>query len=236
LWQAYVYILGKRVAKWSTYLRVGSGWAVECNSNEKPYHKVYLDAYYIDKNDVTVDEYTKCVNAGGCTATYTGVGCNYGVSGKGDNPINCVTWDQAREYCRWKGGDLPTEAQREKAARGTDGRIYPWGNEWDASKACYNQSSTCAVGSYPQGASPYGVMDMAGNVGNWCRDWYDENYYANSPLKDPQGPDSGQYRVLRGRSWLSSYTTNSRASYRCNSYPSYRLSFDGFRCLRQVSK
>jgi len=202
----------------------------ECNRDEKPYHKVYLDAYYIDKNDVTVDEYNKCVNAGACTAaSCTGDG--------GDHPRNCVDWNQANAYCKWAGKELPTEAQWEKAARGTDGRIYPWGNEWDASKACFNTGNgTCAVGSYPQGASPYGVMDMAGNVLNWCRDWYNAKYYANSPDHNPTGPGSGEYRVLRGGSWGGDITGILRVSYRNNGDPSNWGGNGGFRCIRQVSK
>lgn len=201
----------------------------QCSKNEKPYHQVYLDAYYIDKNDVTVDEYTRCVNTGGCTAAAcTGDG--------GDYPRNCVDWNQANVYCQWAGKQLPTEAQWEKAARGTDGRIYPWGNEWDASKACYNQGSTCPVGSYPQGASPYGVMDMAGNVWDWCSDWYGANYYANSPYMNPQGPDSGQYRVGRGGSWDGDYPSLLRSSVRdFDSPPAGDVNL-GFRCVRDVSR
>lgn len=148
----------------------------------------------------------------------------------------CVDWDQANTYCKWAGKQLLTEAQWEKAAKGTDGRIYPWGNEWDASKSCYNQQSTCAVGSYPQGASPYGVMDMAGNVWNWCRDWYGANYYANSPDRNPQGPGSGTLRMLRGGSWGFDYPAGLRASYRVNGSPTFRDDFGGFRCIRRVSQ
>jgi len=100
---------------------------------------------------------------------------------------------------------LPTEAQWEKAARGTDGRIWPWGNEWDANK-CNNSETgakqTTPVGNYPQGASPYGLMDIAGNVLEWCADWYDENYYASAPDRNPPGVSSGTWRVLRGGSWV----------------------------------
>ena len=208
----------------------------QCKDNEKPYHKVYLDAYYIDKNDVTVDEYTRCVNAGGCTATNTRQDCDYGVSGRGDHPINCVDWNQANTYCQWAGKQLPTEAQWEKAARGTDGRIYPWGNKWNASKACFNKSSACEVGSYPQGASPYGVMDMAGNVLDWVSDWYDANYYASSPDRNPQGPDSGPYRVGRGGAWSVTDPTVLRSSYRGDDDPSGWGIIVGFRCIRSVSQ
>ncbi len=230
------------------YIPAGWFW-MGCNPNnnkcpafETPYHKVYLDAYYIDRNDVTVNEYTKCVNADKCTVPCTGVDCNYGVSGRENDPINCVDWNQANAYCKWKGGDLPTEAEWEKAARGTDGRTYPWGNKWDISNVCYNQKSTCAVGSYPQGASPYGVMDMAGNVYQWCSDLYDENYYANSPDHNPKGPKSGKGpdsegdRVVRGGSWFLGVNRELRTFKRFWFEPWYRGGNGGFRCTRQVSK
>jgi formylglycine-generating enzyme required for sulfatase activity len=221
----------------------------QCKDNEKPYHKVYLDAYYIDRNDVTVDEYNKCVNAGVCPAV-TYYDCYITpptrwqfehedkAYQKGDHPQVCVNWDEANAYCKWAGKELPTEAQWEKAARGTDGRIYPWGNDWDEGKACHHsEGSTCAVGSYPQGASPYGVMDMGGNVWNWCRDWYDANYYANSPDHNPPGPDSGQYRVVRGVSWGNNVSPDFilRTSFRDYAKP-FLKGDHGFRCIRQVSK
>jgi formylglycine-generating enzyme required for sulfatase activity len=224
----------------------------KCDDNEKPYHKVYLDAYYIDKNDVTVDEYNKCINAGGCTSAYSNcymwngsrwvIGQVGEAFQKGDHPQVCVNWDQARAYCRWEGGDLPTEAQWEKAARGTDGWIYPWGNQFDCNNSCNSvsscsHSSTCAVGSYTTDRSPYGVMDMAGNVWNWCRDWYDKNYYANSPDHNPTGPDSGNYRVVRGGSWNVIFNAgNLRVSLRGDHGPSDGYHNLGFRCIRQVSK
>ncbi len=241
----YLY-MNKHTSESMVYIPAGWFWMgcspndSNCGDDEKPYHKVYLSAYFIDKNDVTVDEYTRCVNAGGCTQPITGQYCNWGVSGRGDHPINCVDWNQANTYCQWRGKELPTEAQWEKAARGTNGRIYPWGNEWDASKACFNQSSTCAVGSYPSGASPYGVMDMAGNVWDWCRDWYDANYYASSPDHNPTGPDSGRYRVFRGHlSWITDYPPFGRASRRGGDapyVPSHGGLNNGFRCIRQASK
>lgn len=204
--------------------------------SEKPYHRVYLDAYYIDKNDVTVAEYTTCVNAGVCKAAITGDHCNYGVNGRSNNPINCVRWSMADIYCKWAGKKLPTEAQWEKAARGTDGRIYPWGNDWDASKACHNQLSTCVVGSYPQGASPYGVMDMAGNVWDWCRDW-DKWDYENSSNYNPHGPEQGVSHVLRGGAWNNINPSYLRASYRGIDVPaSGWCDYYGFRCVREDLK
>jgi iron(II)-dependent oxidoreductase len=165
---------------------------------EKPQRRVYLDGYWIYKHEVTVTQYRKFCDETGHQMPEAPLW------GWQDNhPIVYVSWDDAVAYCQWAGVELPTEAQWEKAARGTDGRIYPWGNEWDASK-CNNYNTgpkrTTPVGSYPQGASPYGLMDMAGNVWEWCADWYDEKDYASAPGRNPQGPASGTWRMLRGGS------------------------------------
>ena len=209
----------------------------QCNIDEWPYHSVYLDAYYIDKYEVTVYQYQNCVNAGKCGNPETGGSCNWNVSGRGNHPINCVDWNEATAYCQWAGKRLPTEAEWEKAARGTDGRVYPWGNEWDCSKSCNSvspcsNSSTCAVGSYPDGKSSYGVMDMAGNVWEWVSDWYDQSYYSSSPSSNPQGPSSGQDRVLRGGSWRH-HPQDLRASARDRLGPTLSYSNLGFRCVHR---
>ncbi len=207
---------------------------------EKPVHKVYLSAFYIDKYEVTADEYTACVNAGVCNKQPgTGENCNYGEAERGNHPINCVTWYDAYAYCRWEGKRLPTEAEWEKAARGTDGWEYPWGDEEatcsyavmnDGGKGC-GTNRTWPVGSKPEGASPYGVMDMAGNVWEWGMDWYDENYYKNSPDRNPEGPDSGKYRVFRGGSWNYPHYRQ-RAADRSGYLPGKNFDFVGFRCAR----
>jgi sulfatase modifying factor 1 len=198
--------------------------------DEKPQRQVYVDAYYIYKTPVTVAQYRAF-----CQATKREMP-DLPVWSKDDHPIVRVTWKNATAYTSWAGARLPTEAQWEKAARGTDGREYPWGNEWDVSK-CNNWDTgphqTTPVGSYPQGASPYGVLDMAGNVWEWCADWYDENYYQSAPDRNPPGPDMGTDRVLRGGSWYVIAPDFFRCAYRRNSYPNGRRSDQyGFRCAR----
>ncbi|MBW2735162.1 MAG: SUMF1/EgtB/PvdO family nonheme iron enzyme [Deltaproteobacteria bacterium] len=212
------------------------------NKNEKPQRSIYLDAFYIDKHEVTVRQYRKCVRDGSCSRPDIKRHCNWGKSGRDNHPINCVNWKQAKNYCSWVGNRLPTEAEWEKAARGTDGRKYPWGeakatctravmSEGGVSLGC-GKSRTWAVGSKsPAGDSPYGAQDMAGNVWEWVRDGYAKDYYAVSPSRNPKGPSSRKYRVLRGGSW--SYIANYLgAAYRYGFDPTSRSYVTGFRCSR----
>jgi len=198
-------------------------------SDSHPKHSVTLDGYYIYKNDVTVAMYKKFCDA-------TGRAMPDPPPWDWDNtdyPMVNVSWDDAQAYANWAGVSLPTEAQWEKAARGTDGRRYPWGNRWDASKCAINRSEPAAVGSFPTGASPYGVLDMAGNVWDWCSDWYGADYYSHSPDKNPRGPDSGDdgCRVLRGGSWRNFVVVNFRCALRVRYIPENWDLDIGFRCV-----
>jgi formylglycine-generating enzyme required for sulfatase activity len=175
----------------------------DASDYEKPQHTVYLDAFWIDKTEVTNAQYRKCVEAGACEEPPYWNDDTYNAPSQ---PVVGVSWDGAQVYAAWVGGRLPTEAEWEKAARGTDGRIYPWGNSApDCNKANYEGCADhpLAVGSHPDGASPYGVLDMAGNVWEWVADWYDEGYYVSAPFRNPAGPDSGDFRVLRGGTFFS---------------------------------
>jgi serine/threonine-protein kinase len=201
--------------------------------NEKPVHKVSLDAFWIDQTLVTNGKYAKCVKDGICLPplrtdsntqkTY------YGDAQFFDYPVINVIWSQANTYCKWAGRSLPTEAQWEKAAHGADGRTYPWGEGIDPQKATYNAKDTTQVGSFPTGASPYGAADMAGNVFQWVADWYDEKYYTNSPDQNPTGPESGTLRVLRGGSWNNN-EIGLRSSLRGKDDPAKGFADVGFRC------
>lgn len=164
----------------------------------------------------------------------TGGYCTYEAGDKSDHPVNCVDWDQAVAYCQWEGKRLPTEAEWEKAARGTDGRIYPWGNTApDCNRAQYGKcgGQTVSVGTKPAGSSPYGVLDMAGNVDEWVADWYDSDYYAQSPSENPKGPSSGQHRGARGGNWHNPHENILRAALRAGWWTAVAGAYDalGFR-------
>lgn len=184
--------------------------------DEKPIHKVYLDAYQIGKREVTVAQYRKF-----CKATGWKMPKAPKWGWKGSHPMVNVTWDDAAAYCKWAGGRLPTEAEWEKAARGTNGKIYPWGNAWDQKKCANGDlklTSTAPATSYSTGKSPYGCENMAGNVWEWCADWYDSGYYYASPSRNPKGPSSGNYHVLRGGGWCLNGSIGFQCAHRYGSF------------------
>jgi len=171
------------------------------SNDEMPVHTVALDSFWIMETEVTNAHYQQCVEAGACTPPKNIVWQDEPHS---NHPVTDVDWDQAAAYATWVGGRLPTEAEWEKAARGTDERMFPWPNSiTDATYLNFNAQGTMAVGSFPAGASPYGLLDMAGNVEEWVNDRYSPTYYVDSPTDNPQGPESGPLRVVRGGSFRS---------------------------------
>ena len=220
------------------------------SDDEKPQHRLYLDAFWIDQTEVTNGMYAAFLNEvgnqreGGVTwldvkASQVLIRQVAGewqpLEGYQDHPAVEVTWYGARAYCEWAGRRLPTEAEWEKAARGVDGHRYPWGNQWPTCElanydgGCFLRVTT-KVGSYPVGKSPYGALDMAGNVWEWVADWYAEDYYARSPARNPQGPTSGEWRVIRGASWHP-HQYDVRAANRAKSLPDSSNRDVGFRCV-----
>jgi formylglycine-generating enzyme required for sulfatase activity len=199
---------------------------------EGPSHKITLDGYWIYRNVVTVAQYRKY-----CEATGRKMPDAPKWGWKDDHPMVYVTWKEAVKYCDWAGAQLPTEAQWEKAARGEDGRRYPWGDTWDAEVARASKikpgsaGSTAPAGSFPKGASPYGVLDMAGNVFQWCSDWYDPEYYQRSPQKNPTGPETGMERVIRGGGWNIHIPNYLRTTMRFRYEPDIAGHNGGFRCV-----
>lgn len=211
----------------------------ECGNKEYPYHSVSVPAFKIDKREVTASEYRACFDAGGCTAADIGGVCNFNAPGKESHPINCVDWNQAWAYCTWAEKKLPTEAEWEKAARGTDGRRYPWGSTGldcdhavDSVTPCSN-TGTAPVGGKPAGASPYGAEDMIGNVWEWVED-DDHETFTGAPGDGSAWVDTprGSKRVMRGGSWSNVDTFFMRASVRHDYIPSGRDGSFGFRCSR----
>jgi formylglycine-generating enzyme required for sulfatase activity len=219
---------------------------------ELPEHTVLLDAYWIDRTEVTNAQYRMCVEAGACSEPANWEGGRFN---NPEQPVVNVSWHDAQDYAVWLGGRLPTEAEWEKAAswdpEREEKRAYPWGQTFDApsegprlnycdAKCEYEDrkdlsvddgySMTAPVGSYPAGASPYGALDMAGNVSEWVNDWYDREYYAASPERNPQGPGLGEQRVLRGGSFFEEQW-EFRSTGRMRGFPDFFDILIGFRVV-----
>jgi len=260
------------------YIPAGEFWMgandsdPSAKAHEKPAHTVNLDGFWIYRTHVTNYQFAQFVDATGYVTTaeqkgwslvYNGStfdiragtywqtpsGPGSTLAGRANYPVLHVSWDDAQAYCAWAGGRMPTEAEWEKAARGTDGtRIFPWpGTALTGDKANFCDAANCPaawavagqndgfpmsspVGNYPNGASPYGVLDMAGNVTDWVSDWYGEYYYQNQSYWNPTGPETGEFRVHRGASWYSGYT-NQRATARNYNLPIHTHDHGGFRCV-----
>ena len=243
--------------------------------DEQPERRVYLSSFWIDRHEVTNGHYLDFVNATGhrspansnpAATVWEADGPPPGID---QHPVVNVSWEDAVAYCHWRSARLPTEAEWEKAARGTDRRTYPWGNDWDLQNA--NSASfwagrtiefasgaewdefwikgegariskekgikgeilTLPVGSFPEGASFYGLLDMAGNASEWVADWYNPNYYRAAPLSDPSGPERGAIKAMRGGSWLKP-AVSLRATDRDWGTMDSRPSGTGFRCARDA--
>ncbi|MBX7097913.1 MAG: formylglycine-generating enzyme family protein, partial [Myxococcaceae bacterium] len=202
------------------------------DADEKPVHEVTLSRFEIDRTEVTQAAYGACVTAGSCTAP----SANFDPVGRAAFPVVNVSWAQAQAFCAFLGKRLPTEAEWEKAARGPDGGTYPWG---EAAPTCaLATTSGCGdggaqpVGQLPAGQSPYGVLDLAGNVWEFTADWYADTYYSVSPLVDPQGPDAGTIKAYRGGS-AGNGSSLARSANRASTYsPAVGGSGLGFRCAR----
>jgi eukaryotic-like serine/threonine-protein kinase len=208
------------------------------DSDEKPVHIVYLHSFWIDRTEITNGMYAECVSDRVCappSSTSSSARDSYYDNPEYYNyPVTYVSWDNANTYCSWRenGSRLPTEAEWEKAARGTDQLTYPWGNMITCAFSNYGEcvGDTTAVDSYELGQSTYGVYNLAGNVWEWVADRYSETYYQVSSLSNPVGPDFGEFRVLRGGSWLnlaSSVSVTNRNWYD----PATSSGNLGFRCV-----
>jgi len=212
--------------------------ADDLEPDSRPVHRVNVSTFYMDRYQVTNAQYRKCVEGGGCLPPKDHHA--FDDPNRATHPVVNVTWTQARTYCHWKGKRLPTEAEWEKAARGTDARRYPWGNSAaplthrvKSGETKVAANGTEPVGSQPGNVSPYGVFDMVGSVSEWVKDWYGEDFYQVSPAQDPQGPVRGAFRVLRGGE-LSERPLEHHVSNRSWDEMTYWGPTLGFRCVLDV--
>jgi formylglycine-generating enzyme required for sulfatase activity len=223
------------------YLQSKSQYCSTSIENSVPEHQVYIDAYWIYKTEVSIGMYKECVDDGVCSQPvnfYSKERGTYYNDPKYDNyPVIFIRWIDADSYCNWAGGRLPTEAEWEKAARGTDGRLFPWGDDFpnlENSNTSFSQGDTTPVDGYPSGASPYGVLNLAGNVYEWVGDWYISKYYQSSPYENPAGPSnlSGELerRSVRGGSFAYDLGCSNAVTH--DWWEDYEAGYAvGFRCV-----
>jgi formylglycine-generating enzyme required for sulfatase activity len=216
-------------------VEVPAGWFLmgqdDGPRSSRPQRPIFLDAYAIDRTEVTNAAFAAYVRATGQPPE--GWSSAMAVVGP-DLPVVAVLWRDADAYCRWAGKRLPTEAEWEKAARGTDGRPYPWGNTWElarANTAESEQGGPLPVGSFPAGASPYSALDMAGNVAEWVADTFEFDYYSRAPNRNPRGPGYVMDHVLRGGSWAAP-AVQAQTFFRDSSHSARPNPRVGFRCAR----
>jgi serine/threonine-protein kinase len=217
------------------------GYDAGTDDAERPAHIVFISAFWIDQTEVTNNQYSACVATRACTppaSASSSARTDYLTNPQFANyPVTQVSWFQAQVYCEWAGRRLPSEAEWEKAARGTDGRLYPWGNSFERFGNFFHPGSgdTQPVGSYPQGAGPYGSFDMTGNVWEWVADWYQRDFYSTSPATNPTGPSAGQERILRGGGWSTNEYAFITTFNRFSRPPSHYGNSIGFRCAEAES-
>ena len=207
----------------------GSFLMGEARDKDALVHKVYLDAYWIDTREVTNAHYQEFVTASSHASSRYWKDAKYNGASQ---PVVGISWEDANAYCNWKGKRLPTEAEWERAARGPQSRLYPWGDRFDIVRTNTRESRSrrpLDVGTFIEGATPEGLLDMSGNVWEWCQDWFDEDYYRISPVNNPTGPESGKKRIIRGGGWSAPevHMARRRGEKPDKTYPSL-----GFRCAR----
>jgi formylglycine-generating enzyme required for sulfatase activity len=227
----------RRILEGAFMMGCNDGVVADCEADEKPYHSVMLSPYEIDRTETSQAAYLACMNAHFCTKP---VFAAIDPIDLGDFPVVGVTWIQAAQYCAFADKRLPTEAEWERAARGEDGRTWPWGNEAPTcTRANFGDCGEVlrATGGDSRGASPHGVVDMAGNALEWVADWYDDRGYASADATDvdPRGPRTGVARVLRGGSFTSD-AHGVRTTQRSFEFPGWSFESVGFRCARSIEK